>query len=89
MKIKSIRKVGPELYQVIFQRWFMPDLERYAIIDKFTIESKEYEQVAWRDVDKLAEDVRPQIEWMIRHNVDYFNNYPGNGVSLMIDNRKK
>lgn len=89
MKIKSIRKVAPELYQVIFQRWFMPDLERFAIIDKFTIESKEYAQVAWRDVDKLAEDVRPQIEWMIRHNVDYFNNYPGNGVSLMIDNRKK
>ena len=79
MKIKSITKAGPELFLVTFLRWFRSDLERYAIIDNTeTVDDSgkisPITFVVWRDFDELAHECRPHIEWMIRNDVEFFDN---------------
>ena len=78
MKIKSIRKTGPELYLVTFKKWWSSrEFERYVILDIFSNdEGVEICLVAYRDSDELAHDCSAHVEWMVRNDVEFFDNFP-------------
>ena len=89
MKIKQIRRTAPELYLVIYKtRWLKREVERWVIAEperkkvqkaplgvgfKYEVISAFY----FRDNDELAHDCWHQIEWMIRNDVDFFDNKTG------------
>lgn len=84
MKIKQIRRTAPELYLVTYQtRWFKRGVERWVIkcqkekkIGGCTITDWHPPVFYFRDNDELAHDCWHQIEWMIRNDVDFFDNFP-------------
>lgn len=84
MKIKSIRKTSPELFRVIYNTW-RGTRERYIVYSRDENKNRESGEPIWiemfyyRDNGKLAHDEGPMLEWMIRNDVEYFNNFPGNG----------
>jgi hypothetical protein len=78
MKIKQIRRTGPELFLVTYQtRWLKREVKRHAIVDHFTIEKEKHQLIVWRDNDSIAHWCRAHIEWMIRNDVDFFDNTKG------------
>lgn len=89
MKIKQIRRTAPELYLVTYQtRCLKREVERWVIVEperkkvqkaplgvgfKYEVTSVFY----FRDNDELAHDCWHQIEWMIRNDVEFFDNTKG------------
>ena len=72
MKIKSIRKTGPELYLVEYHKFFGAGQKRYIIHEH----SDGIEMLYYRDSNELAQFESAAIEWMIRNNIEFFDNYP-------------
>ena len=81
MKIKSIRKVGPELFLVSYSRRLLPDFERYAVVEPTEpgiLQKIEY-TIWFRDTGEPARNCCHQIEWMIRNDVEFFDNIEWDG----------
>jgi hypothetical protein len=92
MKIIKIVKTGPESYKVVFKKWWSnKEFERHVIIDRFKIGEKrdqEHVLVTYRDSDQIAHDCRAHIEWMMRNDINYFNNFPElNEPTMTIEKR--
>lgn len=91
MKIKSIKKISPELYLVTYlTRWLKREVERWVIAEAGTRKVHEdppaesdstlfelFYVFFFRDSDEYADDCWHQIEWMIRNDVDFFDNSKG------------
>ena len=72
MKIKSIRKTGPELYLVEYHKFFGAGQNRYVIHEH----DDGLEMLYYRDSNELAHFESSSIEWMIRNNIEFFDNFP-------------
>jgi hypothetical protein len=81
MKIISIKKVGPETYRVVFKKWWSNrEFQRYVIISECGVPF-------YRDSDEIANDCLEQVGWMIRNNVEYFNNNPNHNGPILITHK--
>lgn len=74
MKIKSIRKTGPELYLVEYVSFFGWKKERYVI--NAPEDENNIIMIYYRDSSELAHFESEPIEWVIRNDVEFFDNYP-------------
>lgn len=83
MKIKSISRTNPELYLITYHRpWLLRWLgciERYVIHEVSTIkqESRHYETVDffhYRDTGDYVGNEYNVLKWMIRNDVEFFDN---------------
>ncbi len=76
MKIKSIKKAGPELYRVIYKHWFFGMTERFVIAeDRKEIFTPNYHMFYYRDTGELAHDEDCILSWMIKNKIDDFDNF--------------
>lgn len=81
MKIKQIKLISPELYLVTYTTcWLKREIERYVIAepqDESLVEmghTKTY--FYYRDSDERVFDCAHHLEWMIRNDVTFFDNFP-------------